>query len=272
MVRMRRRAPYETVEPFRVRLHEPRGRALRDALAKWTMTIPNEVWPDFPPEIMDRNADVFEALLAVADQAGGHSPNRARVTAVTLVTDKSEDKRSMGIRLLEDLKTVFGDRDRLHTEEILSELLKLNESPWDDIRGKPLDARGLANRLGKYQVKSKSVRVGEDSKKGYAREDLVDVWARYVTDSEARDTHSSKRIPTELVGMETPLPSSDFGVTSVTEVTGVTRTTNRNTRTATSFATTSRTRAKKKRWKCLSGFLRLMNQPILRYRNLNRIR
>ena len=43
VVRMRRRAPYETVEPFRVRLHQPRGRALRDALAKWTMTIPNEV-------------------------------------------------------------------------------------------------------------------------------------------------------------------------------------------------------------------------------------
>ena len=66
------------------------------------------------------------------------------------------------------------------------------------------------------------MRVGEVSKKGYAREDLVDVWARYVTDAEARDTHSSKRIPTELVGIEIPLSSSDFGVTSVTEVTGVT--------------------------------------------------
>ena len=214
----------------------------------------------FPPEIMDRNADVFEALLAVADQAGGHWPNRARVTAVTLVTDKSEDKRSMGIRLLEDLKTVFGDRDRLHTEEILSELLKLNESPWDDIRGKPLDARGLANRLGKYQVKSKSVRVGEDSKKGYAREDLVDVWSRYVTDVEARDTHSSKRIPTDLVGIETPTRLLILGSQASQRSQGSHRTMNRSTRTATSIATTSRTRAKKKRWKCLSA-LSLSDRP-----------
>ena len=123
-----------------MRVHADRGHALRDALAKWTMSIPEDAWPEMPPEITDRNADIFEALFAVADQAGGDWPQRARVTAVTLVTDKSEDKRSMGIMLLEDLRTVFGDRDHLHTEDILSELLKLNESPWDDIRGKPLNA------------------------------------------------------------------------------------------------------------------------------------
>ena len=216
VVRMRRRAPYEAVEPFRVRLHGSRGHALRDALAKWAMTIPDEVWPDFPPEITDRNADVYEALFAVADQAGGHWPDRARGTAVTAVTAKSQDKRSMGIMLLEDLKTVFGDKEQLYTEDILTGLTSLPETIWDDIRGKPLDASGLAQRLGKYQVKSGNVRIDGKQRKGYSRGDLVDVWARYVTAEEAGDIQSSKRIPTNSVGIEPPShPPSDSGVTAV---------------------------------------------------------
>jgi hypothetical protein len=44
-------------------------------------------WPDMPPGVEDRDADVWEALLAVADLAGGHWPTTARKAAVTLVTE-----------------------------------------------------------------------------------------------------------------------------------------------------------------------------------------
>ena len=205
VVRMRRRAPYETVEPFRMRLHDRRGHALRDALAKWTMSIPDDAWPELPPEIIDRNADIFEALFAVADQAGGDWPHRARVTAVTLVTDKSEDKRSMGIMLLEDLRTVFGDRDHLHTEDILSELLNSMKAPGMTSAVSRSMHAAWRTVLENTRSSPRACGSARSTKKGYAREDLVDVWARYATDAEARDTHSSKRIPTELVGIEIPL-------------------------------------------------------------------
>jgi hypothetical protein len=198
VVRMRRRAPDEVIEPFRHRVHAAEGHALRDALASWAITFPDEAWPEMPAEIADRNADIWEALFAVADEAGGEWPALARVTAVTLVTDKSDDTKSIGIRLLEDLRAVFADKDHLFTEDILNELVSMELSPWADLRGKPLESRGLARRLAKYQVKPRTVRIGERTGKGYARDDLIDAWSRYVTDQEVHH------------------PSPDSGVTSVT--------------------------------------------------------
>ncbi len=70
VVRMRRRAPGEVIEPFRRRLHEHDGHALRDRLVRWAEHIEpslTDVWPAMPDGIVDRDADVWEALLAVAD-------------------------------------------------------------------------------------------------------------------------------------------------------------------------------------------------------------
>jgi len=72
---------------------------------------------------------------------------------------------SLGIRLLGDLREVFQGADQLHTATLLERLHKLDEAPWSDLRGKPLDARGLAYRLGAYGVGSKDVRIGPDVKK-----------------------------------------------------------------------------------------------------------
>jgi hypothetical protein len=59
---------------------------------------------------------------------------------------QSTDSGSLGVRLLRDLRTVFGDAPALHTETILNELHKIDEAPWGNLRGEPLDARGLAFR------------------------------------------------------------------------------------------------------------------------------
>ena len=82
--------------------------------------------------------------------------------------------------MLTDLRKVFADRDAMSTEAILESLNELVDAPWGDIKGRPLDARGLAWRLKKYGVKSKTVRLDDGTPKGYARADLWDVWQRYV--------------------------------------------------------------------------------------------
>ena len=87
---------------------------------------------------------------------------------------------SLGIRLLADLKTVFGDAGVMTTETIITALTKLEESPWGDLRGKPLNARGLAQRLHRYEVSSTTVRISELVAKGYKREDLHNAWVRYL--------------------------------------------------------------------------------------------
>ena len=72
VIRMRRRAPGERIEPFRHRVHRAEGHLLRDQLAEWAGEVGaglEDAWPDMPPGIEDRAADVREALLAVADVA-----------------------------------------------------------------------------------------------------------------------------------------------------------------------------------------------------------
>ena len=56
----------------------------------------------------------------------------------------------------------------------------IEEAPWQDIRGRPLNDRGLAFRLHEYGIRSRTIRRGDDRAKGYARADFEDAWARYL--------------------------------------------------------------------------------------------
>ena len=79
IVKMRRRAPNETVEPYRRRLEVMKGEALRNRLGVWATSITEQIhdkWPVMPEGITDRNADVWEALLSIADAAGGKWPEQ----------------------------------------------------------------------------------------------------------------------------------------------------------------------------------------------------
>jgi hypothetical protein len=203
IVRMRRRAPGEVIEPFRRRVHLPEGEALRLRLECWTASVQEamaDARPDMPAGITDRAADVWEALLAVADAAGGDWPERARVAAVALVADAKRETPSLRIRLLSDIRHVFGARDAISTEELIKCLCAIDESPWGDLRGKPIDARSLAHRLGTYGVKSKVVRIGDHTPRGYARTDLWDAWQRYLSvppiDAATSATSATRQQPT----------------------------------------------------------------------------
>jgi Protein of unknown function (DUF3631) len=181
VVNMRRRAPM-TVEPYPRRLEVEKGDHLRNRLAVWASSVADQVrdtWPEMPEGITDRNADVWEALFSVADAAGGDWPERARVAAVALLR---RGEGSLGIRLLTDIRTVFGDREAIRTKDLLNALINMEESVWADIRGKPLSDRSLAVRLRGYEISSKDVRVGEWHGKGYAKDDFYDAWHRYLPD------------------------------------------------------------------------------------------
>jgi Protein of unknown function (DUF3631) len=113
-------------------------------------------------------------FITIADAVGGDWPKRARVAAVALITEAKERDPSLGVRLLADLKSIFGVAQEMTTEAILRALHALNESPWNDLKGKPLNDRGLAQRLRQYEIKPKVLTDG--SHRGYKREDLNDAW------------------------------------------------------------------------------------------------
>jgi hypothetical protein len=187
IVRMRRRAPGEQVDPYRTRRDAPPLHDLRDRLAAWARAhLPDlqVATPAMPLE--DRAADTWEPLIAIADLAGGGWPARARdaATAMTQAEAQQEEDTAAGVRLLADLRQVFqaADAEALYTSSILEALHRLEDAPWADWYGHPLTTRDLAKLLRPYQVESKNVReqgTGQP-RKGYARADLHDAWARYV--------------------------------------------------------------------------------------------
>ena len=183
VIKMRRRTAREAVEQYRIRRHEQEGHALRDQLADWAKSVGStagEAWPVLPEVITDRKAEVWEPLIAIADAAGGTWPERARVASVADVAATRERVPTLGIRLLSDVREAFKEKDVLATSALLEILNNMDEAPWGDLRGKPLDSRGLAMRLKKYGVAPKSVRIGEATPKGYTRKNLYDAWERYL--------------------------------------------------------------------------------------------
>jgi hypothetical protein len=184
VIRMRRRAPGETVEPYRRRLHATDGERLFVGLSAWGASIEtaaSTLFPDMPEGILDRDADVWEPLLTVADLAGGEWPQRARVAAVALVALAKESTPSLGVRLLHDIRGAFGVSDQLATRQLLEQLHGLDEAPWGDLKGKPLDDRGLARRLSAYGIKPTTIRTATGTPKGYRRTDFHDAWSRYLS-------------------------------------------------------------------------------------------
>lgn len=95
-----------------------------------------------PEGIVDRLADVWEPILAIADAAGGAWPQRSRAACVALAGASVTREASLGVRPLTDLKMVFDGNDKMGTADILSKLHLLDEAPWSDLNGKPLDPAG----------------------------------------------------------------------------------------------------------------------------------
>ena len=185
IVAMKRRAPHEHVEPFRERLVRPIAERLRAQLEEWAAFNVEHLcseWPEMPAGIVDRAADVWEPLIAIADQFDDPWPELARQAAVQLNSARAERDPSLGVQLLGDCRRVFdeADVDRLASESLVERLVGLDESPWGDLRGKQLDVRGLAHRLRRYDVRPGTHRFETDVRRGYFREDFHDAWQRYL--------------------------------------------------------------------------------------------
>lgn len=213
IIRMRKRAPNEHVEPYRLRLNEKEGHVLRDQLARWADSVRDQVadsWPELPEGVTDRPADVWEPLLAVAEAAGGDWPRRARAACLELVNAAHDnDEASLGIRLLTDLRDkVFCGADRMPTAVILEMLLALDDAPWADVDDKPLNSRMLSKLLGQYvtpankPIKPRGIRTPSGTPKGYYADDLSDAWTRYCPPPPQESATSATSATPQISGGE----------------------------------------------------------------------
>ncbi|SHN46437.1 DUF3631 domain-containing protein [Cryptosporangium aurantiacum] len=236
-VHMRKRRHDQEVESFYTRDAEPEAAPIRQALARWIGERTDALAaarPTMPAGVVDRHAEIWEALLAVADAAGGPWPGRARDACAYFVLTTRPGELSFGVRLLTDLDALFAERltDRLSTTEILKHLLALDDAPWPDLgKGKALDARRLSRELSRYDIKPVPFRhpVTDEVLKGYVtyptdvQSGLNDAWSRYLRRPDPNSSVTAvTAVTTQVSDVTANQPVTATAVTTTPNAEGVT--------------------------------------------------
>lgn len=230
VVPMRKRAPGETVAPFRERDALAEATPIVEQLEKWAEECSEKLAaarPDIPQGVVDRPAEVWEPLLAVADSIGGRWPVLAREACKHFVLSVVDDTASVGVRLLAAIRDLYEPLDadgtplqpatEMHSADIVHDLTVEADSPWRDLWGKALDQRRLAAELRKYGVRAKKIRIGMRAANGYTVEPhnapdgnsvgLADAWQRYLP-PDSRNIRNIRNIAGQLVPDEGRVPDA----------------------------------------------------------------
>lgn len=217
-LRMRRKVAGEVAA--NIRRSDPKPWLdLQSQLTRWAEDHRHRIAaarPDPAGGLSDRAQDCWEPLLAIADEAGGEWPRRARKAALAL-HGTEEVTPSIGVELLRDVEAAFKDRgvSRLSSRELLEILAGDDDAPWATWnRGKPMSARQLAGRLAEFEIAPKPLRIeGGAPVKGYELEDFKDTFCRYLF-AEGGNSSDTRLQPLPHTGSQ--------GFSSVTSAEGVT--------------------------------------------------
>jgi hypothetical protein len=205
VIRLARKLADERVSRWRKREAQEIAEPLHQALMSWAqdaVVYLETARPTMPDALDDRAEEAWEPLFAIADLAGGEWPQRA-LTAAMQISACDDGDQAFSVRLLADIRDVFAARkaDKMFSAELARQLCDLEESPWGDLYGKHLDPRGLARRLKPFAVTPRTVRVEDETAKGYHLEQFADAFARYLGVSE-RHTDTTQAQSQKLADFE----------------------------------------------------------------------
>jgi hypothetical protein len=202
-IRLEKRLPSDAIDPWIGQDCEEPAESLRDRAQAWAEQNMESLGPRpaLPGSIVNRAAEVWRPLLAIADRVGADWPTRTRRAAVNLATGgDAADEQDGLVLLLADIREAFGKATVISTAHLLTFLNGLDESPWGARRrGEGLDARGLARLLRPFKIRPRSVRA-EGGSKGYHLEQFEDAFARHLQEAAqaAQAAHSAQGLEPDV--------------------------------------------------------------------------
>lgn len=194
--RMIKRRPTERIAPFRLRNFERETQSVRDFFMAWSepaVELLAGEYPVLPEGIEDRDAEVWEPLIAVADLVGGEWPTRARDAAQAFVFGRKPDAPTLGVEMLELVREIVGDASHIRSGALLSAIVVHPNSPWPETQRGTLSARSLATVLRPFEVFSRQFRDPKsgDKVRGYSTTGeggLAEAFERYLSPLERSTT------------------------------------------------------------------------------------
>ncbi|WP_419659687.1 hypothetical protein Dvar_00120 [Desulfosarcina variabilis str. Montpellier] len=131
----------------------------------------------------DRATDNWAPLAAIVSTIGHEWPDKLASAARAMLEVKDEADDDLSILLLADIREAFVTigNERIFSANLVNYLNSLDERPWSDLKsGKGLTTNVLARFLSPFGIKSKTLRIGVELKKGYELETFKDAFNRYI--------------------------------------------------------------------------------------------
>jgi len=183
VIRMKRRAPGEKVERFRVTECEAIAKPIRQRAARWAqdnIDAVRDLRPVLPESLNDRALDNWTPLFSVAQLAGAEWEKRARAAALALCGEVDEAEGSAIVDLLGEFRKVFESQDRITSAGIVKRLTDDPDGRWIEWRhGEPITQRQVARLLAPLGIRPRTIRIGNETPKGYLAEWFKDAFLRY---------------------------------------------------------------------------------------------
>jgi len=213
-IELQRQSPEQKAERFREREVRANVESIRNQLEAFSKDAEliqklRAARPTLPEQLNDRAQDITEPLLAIAELAGSPWKQVAQKALVQLCTQ--EEDADVNVRLLAAIRVIF-DRetvDKLTTKQIIEELVAMGDGPWASMFEEPLKhgriqtaAARLARMLNDFKIRPRTIRVGNQTPKGFHWSDFEEAWKRYVPASENAATSATSETETNEVNQQ----------------------------------------------------------------------
>lgn len=205
VILMRRRLPNEAVTKMPLNAAE-QFKDIRRKCKRWAadnFDLLVQYTPTLPNHNNDRELDNWTPLFSIAGLCGNEKAALDSMASISPVGDEE----SIGPMILSDIKTVFDNRgvDKVFSEDLVNDLIEFDNRPWAEWKhDKPITKNSIARLLKPYKIKSKSIRFGTLTGKGYTFESFQDTFFRYLS----TDTHSQNVTPSQVSDSNTLIDKS----------------------------------------------------------------
>jgi Protein of unknown function (DUF3631) len=184
-IALRRRRPSEKVQQFRSD-RAPDLKQLARKIARWCDDNRQSLAASDPNTgmLVNRSADNWRPLFAIADIVGDRWSKTARAVAEAAETAKrDQSKRTMVLSDIRDFFSARPEADRVRSADLTDALGAMESRPWSEWRnGKPMTPAALARLLGPFGIGPGTKRDGVATFKGYLLSDFTEAFATYLPD------------------------------------------------------------------------------------------
>jgi hypothetical protein len=198
---IQKKSSKEKVERLRGKKAPREGESLSLQLEAWAASelveSLRDAEPEMPEAMGDRQIDVCEHLIAIADLAGGDWPTKVRAALLELYGSATIKNDSKDTELLRGIQLVLATMDVIFSLDLASALNANPDGPWrEENQGRGITAYQIAKRLKPFGIEPSQLRIGDQSgKRGYRKEWFFKAWSLYLPERDS--TRSTTRMDIE---------------------------------------------------------------------------